>query len=234
MSQSDQPKEQERMVSESDQKELDPRIPASIDLRPFLERPNPVLVVVSGPSGVGKDAVVKRMKELSYPFCFVVTANTRPPRKGEVHGVDYFFVSKAQFLDWIKQGELLEHAVVYGEYKGIPKEQVRRALSSGQDVIMRVDVQGAATVRALVPDAILIFLLAGSEEELLRRLRGRGTESPEALQKRIGALREEMARIPEFDYVVVNRDGQLDQTVEKIAAIIAAEKCRTRQRVVRL
>jgi len=222
------------MVSELFPKDLGPGAPGSTDLRPYLEQPNPLLVVVSGPSGVGKDAVVRRMKELDYPFSFVITATTRPPRQGEVHGVDYFFVTKAQFLDWIQQGELFEHAMVYGEYKGIPKEQVRRALNSGQDVIMRVDVQGAATVRALVPDAILIFLLAGSEEELLRRLRGRGTESAEALQKRIGALRKEMARIPEFDYVVVNRDGQLDQAVEKIAAIITTEKCRTRQRVVRL
>jgi len=222
------------LVSVSDQEQPFNNVPDLVDLGPYLQRPNPLLIVISGPSGVGKDAVVKRMKELDYPFYFVVTANTRPPRQGEVHGADYFFVSKAQFLAWIEQGELLEHAVVYGEYKGIPKEQVRRALASGQDVIMRVDVQGAATVRALVPDAILIFLLAGSEEELLRRLRGRGTESAEAFERRMSALREEMARIPEFDYVVVNRDGQLDQTVEKIAAIIAAEKCRARQRVVRL
>lgn len=221
-------------VSVSDQEQVYHDVPPSVDLGAYLGRPNPLLIVVSGPSGVGKDAVVKRMKELEYPFYFVVTATTRPARQSEVHGVDYFFVSKAQFLGWIQQGELLEHAVVYGEYKGIPKEQVRRALASGRDVVMRVDVQGAATVRALVPDAILIFLLASSEEELLRRLRGRGTEDAEAFQRRMSALREEMARIPEFDYVVVNRDGQLDQTVEKIAAIITAEKCRARQRVVGL
>ena len=206
----------------------------ALDLKPFVERPNPLLVVISGPSGVGKDAVVRHMQELDYPFYFVVTATTRPPRHGERHGIDYFFLSKQGFEDLIHKGELMEHALVYGEYKGIPKEQVRHALASGQDVVMRLDVQGAATVRGLVPDAVLIFLIAGSEEELLGRLRGRKTESAENLQRRIETLREEMQRIPEFDYVVVNREGQLDRTVEQIAAIIAAEKCRTRQRMIRL
>lgn len=206
----------------------------SVSLRPYLEQPNPLLVVVSGPSAVGKDTVIKRMQELNYPFHFVVTATTRAPREGERHGVDYFFLSEEEFLDLMRNGELLEHAVVYGEHKGIPKAQVRRALASGQDVVMRLDVQGAATVRSIIPDAILIFLIASSEEELLRRLRARGTESAADLQRRIATIREEMQRIHEFDYVVVNRDSQLDWTVEQIAAIIAAEKCRTKQRVVRL
>ncbi|MBC7261263.1 MAG: guanylate kinase [Anaerolineae bacterium] len=204
------------------------------DLRPYLEHPNPLLIVISGPSGVGKDTVIKRMKELNYPFHFVITATTRPPRKGERHGVDYFFLSEDEFVRLMQAGELLEHAWVYGEYKGIPKEQVRQALASGQDVIMRLDVQGAATVRRLLPDAILIFLLPGSEDELLNRLRKRGSESDEALQRRLATLREEMKHITEFDYAVVNREGQLDLTVEKIAAIITAEKCRTKQRVIHL
>jgi guanylate kinase len=202
------------------------------DLTPYLEHPNPLLVVVSGPSAVGKDTVITRMKELDYPFHFVITATTRPPREGESHGVDYFFLSEEEFVALMRKGELLEHALVYGQYKGVLKEQVRRALASGQDVVMRLDVQGAATVRRIIPDAILIFLIAGSEEELLDRLRGRKTEAAEDLQRRIATIREEMERIPEFDYVVVNRDGQLDYAVEKIAAIIAAEKCRTKQRVI--
>jgi len=202
--------------------------------KPYLGEPNPLLVVVSGPSAVGKDSVIKRMKELNYPFHFVVTATTRPPREGERHGEDYFFLSEEEFLKLIERGELLEHALVYGQHKGIPKDQIRRALASGKDVMMRLDVQGAATVRSLVPDAILIFLIAGSEEELLGRLRKRGTETTEGLARRIATVREEMGRIPEFDYVVVNRDGEVDCAVEKIAAIITAEKCRTRQRVVHL
>jgi len=203
-----------------------------LDLRPYLEQPNPLLVVVSGPSAVGKDTVIRRMKELEYPFHFVVTATTRPPREGERHGVDYFFLSEEEFVALMRNGELLEHALVYGQYKGVLKEQVRCALASGQDVVMRLDVQGAATVRRIIPDAILIFLLAGSEDELLNRLRKRGTETVEDLQRRIATIREEMEHIPGFDYVVVNRDGQLDRAVGKIAAIIAAEKCRTKQRVI--
>lgn len=202
------------------------------DLTPCLEHPNPLLVVVSGPSAVGKDTVIKRMKELDYPFHFVITATTRPPREGESDGVDYFFLSEEEFVALMRKGELLEHALVYGQYKGVLKEQVRRALVSGQDVVMRLDVQGAATVRRIIPDAILIFLIAGSEEELLDRLRGRNTETAEDLQRRIATMREEVERIPEFDYVVVNRDDQVDCAVEKIAAIIAAEKCRTKQRMI--
>jgi guanylate kinase len=202
------------------------------DLRPYLRGGNPLLIIISGPSGVGKDAVVGRMKERGYPFHFVITATTRPPRQGEQDGVDYFFLSEKEFVDLIHRGELLEHALVYGEYKGIPKQQVRQALASGRDVVMRLDVQGAATVRSLVPDAILVFLIPGSEEELLQRLRGRKTENAAELQRRVTTMREELKCIPEFDYVVVNRDGQLDRAVEAVAAIMHAEKCRTRQRVV--
>jgi guanylate kinase len=204
------------------------------DLRAYLRGGNPLLIIISGPSGAGKDAVVRRMKELGYPFHFVITATTRPPRQGERDGVDYFFLSEKEFQDLIQRGELLEHALVYGEYKGIPKQQVRQALASGRDVVMRLDVQGAATVRSLVSDAILVFLLSGSEEELLQRLRGRKTENTAELQRRVETMHEELKRIPEFDYVVVNRDGQLDQAVEAIVAIMRAEKCRTKQRVIRL
>jgi guanylate kinase len=205
-----------------------------VNLKPYLGDPNPLLVVVSGPSAVGKDSVIKRMKELNYPFHFVVTATTRPPREGEQHGEDYFFLSEEEFLRLLDEGELLEHALVYGQHKGIPKDQIRRALASGKDVMMRIDVQGAATVHSLLPDAILIFLIAGSEEELIGRLRKRGTETAESLARRIATVREEMERLAEFDYVVANRDGELDCAVEKIAAIITAEKCRTRQRMIRL
>ena len=208
--------------------------PNSSALRPYLSGGNPLLIVISGPSGAGKDTVVRRMQELGYPFHFVITATTRAPRAGEQHGVDYFFLSEAEFLDLIHRRELLEHALVYGEYKGIPKQQVRQALASGRDVVMRLDVQGAATVQSLVPDAVLVFLIPGSDEELVQRLHGRKTEKAAELQRRIATMREEMKRIPEFDYVVVNRDGQLDQAVEAVVAIMRAEKCRTKQRVIRL
>jgi len=194
----------------------------------------PLLIVISGPAGVGKDSVLRRMKELGYPFHFVVTATDRRPRPGEVHGVDYFFLSTEEFLRLEREGELLEHAIVYGEHKGVPKQQVRDAFASGKDVIMRVDVQGAATIRRLAPEAVLIFLTAESKDELVRRLKERGTETPEKLAERVGKIEWEMSRMQEFDYVVVNREGELDRTVAQIAAIVEAEHCRVHPRRVQL
>ncbi len=194
----------------------------------------PLMVVISGPSGVGKDSVVRRMEELGHPFHFVVTATSRPRREYEVEGRDYHFLTVEQFEQMIYGGELLEHAVVYGQYKGIPKAHVREALDSGKDVIMRLDVQGASTVRRLVPDAVLIFLVAASEEELARRLQDRHTDDAEQIRKRMETVREEMKRVEEFDYVVVNADCALDDAVSKIVAIVTAEKCRTHPRRARL
>jgi guanylate kinase len=195
---------------------------------------NPLLLVLSGPSGVGKDTVLAGLKKGTHRFHFVVTANTRPKRPDEVEGVDYHFISKERFAQMIEQDELLEHAVVYGDYKGIPKQQVRDALTSGKDVLMRLDVQGAATVRRLVPEAVLIFITTLSEEELIARLRARKTEPPDALQLRIAESRQEMKRVAEFDYVVINREGCMDQAVADVLAIVRAEHCRTHQRVVKL
>ena len=195
---------------------------------------NPLLVVLSGPSGVGKDTVLAGLKQSAHHFHFVVTVNTRPKRPDEVEGVDYHFISKERFAEMINQDELLEHAVVYGDYKGIPKQQVRDALASGKDVLMRLDVQGAATIRRLVPQAVLIFLTAPSEEELVARLQARKTDPPDALQLRIAESRQEMKRVAEFDYVVINREGCIDQAVADVLAIVRAEHCRTRQRMVKL
>jgi guanylate kinase len=177
---------------------------------------------------------INRMKELGYPFYFVVTATTRPQRPNETDGVDYFFVSMSEFAEKIEEGELLEYAVVYGDYKGIPKEQVRKALASGTDVIMRIDVQGAETIRRLVPEAVLIFLSAESEEALVRRLLQRKTEPEDQLKMRIATARQELKRLDLFDYVVINAEGELDATCEKIAAIITAERCRVSQREIKL
>jgi guanylate kinase len=204
------------------------------DFDPYERPPQPLLIVISGPSGVGKDATINRLKELGYPFHFVVTATTRPQRPGEVHGRDYYFVSTDEFNCMIDQGELLEYAKVYGEFKGVPKAHVRQALDSGKVVVMRVDVQGAATIRGLLPDAVLIFLVASSDEELARRLRARRTESPKSLEKRLATARQEMAEMGHFDYVVVNRDHHLDDTVRTVEAIITAERCRVRQRCFKL
>ncbi|MCE7981010.1 MAG: guanylate kinase [Caldilinea sp. CFX5] len=191
-----------------------------------VNNPHPVLVVISGPSGVGKDATINRMKQSNHPFYFVVTATTRPKRPTEIDGVDYHFVSMGEFAEMIENNDLLEYAVVYGDYKGIPKKHVREALASGLDVIMRIDVQGAATIRKLVPNAITIFLIAENEEELVRRLRDRKTEDPGKLKMRIATARQELKRIGEFDYVVVNCVDALDETVGKVMSIISAEKSR--------
>ncbi len=197
-------------------------------------QPSPLLIVISGPSGAGKDSILQRMKERNLPFHFVVTATTRPPRPNEVHGQDYFFVTKEEFARMIEQNELLEYAIVYGDYKGIPKQQVRQALASGQDVILRIDVQGAETIRKLVPQALLIFVTVESEEELVRRLKRRKTESPEELALRIATARKELQRVEAFDYVVVNREDRLDEAVDTIAAIIVAEHHRVHHRRITL
>ena len=194
----------------------------------------PLLIVISGPAGVGKDSVIQRMQERGYRFHFVITATDRPPRPNEVDGVDYFFVTTEEFDRMERDGELLEHAIVYGQHKGIPKQQVREALASGMDVVMRLDVQGAASVRRLVPEAVLIFLTASSLDELRRRLERRGEDTPAQLRERIATARQEMERVTEFDYVVVNREGQLEQAVDDVLAIIRAEHCRVEPRVVRL
>lgn len=199
----------------------------------LLERQRqPLLIVISGPSGVGKDSVVQRMQSRGLPLHFVVTATTRPRRPGEVDGLDYHFLSKDQFAEMIEQDALIEYAIVYNDYKGIPKAQVREALASGQDVIMRVDVQGAETVRGLFPQALLVFLAPSSEGELVERLQARKTETSEGLKLRIATARQELKRVDMFDYYVVNADLRLEDTVDTILAIIEAEHHRTDPRQV--
>ena len=183
----------------------------------------PLMVVISGPSGVGKDTVVDRMQERGLPFHFVVTATTRARRSTEVEGVDYVFLSQADFKGMLEAGEFIEHALVYGEHKGIPRQQVQHALASGIDVVLRVDVQGAKTLRGLYPEALLIYLATSSEDELVDRLKRRRTESPEKLQLRLEAAREEFGYLHLFDYAVINAEGQVEQAVDTILAIIRAE-----------
>jgi len=181
------------------------------------------MVVISGPSGVGKDTVVDRMQDRGLPFHFVVTATTRARRSTEVEGVDYIFLPQAEFKGMLEAGEFIEHALVYGEHKGIPRQQVQQALASGMDVVLRVDVQGAKTLRGLYPEALLIYLATPSEAELVERLKRRRTESPEKLQLRLKAAREEFGYLHLFDYAVINAEGQVEQAVDTILAIIQAE-----------
>ncbi|HPH94511.1 MAG TPA: guanylate kinase [Anaerolineaceae bacterium] len=196
--------------------------------------PKPLLVVISGPSGVGKDSALISLKARQLPLHFVVTATTRKIRPGEVDGVDYFFYDRAKFEDMIAKNELLEWAVVYQDYKGIPKEQIRQAMNSGKDVIMRVDVQGAATIRRLCPEAVLIFLTPANEEEWLERLKARKTETPDSLAVRTATARDELTHVHEFDYVVVNSEGRLEQAVDTIVRIIDAEHHKVQHRTITL
>jgi guanylate kinase len=196
--------------------------------------PYPLLVVLSGPSGVGKDTLLMRMRELGFPFHFVVTATSRPIRPGERDGYDYHFVTKERFEQMIAQEELLEWAEVYGHYKGIPKSEVREAFASGKDVILRIDVQGCETIRQLAPEAVFIFITPGSFDELYARLRLRRTESEQELDRRLTVARHELEQADAFDYLVVNRHDHLDDAVGAIRAIIVAEKHRVMMRHVSL
>jgi len=198
------------------------------------KRGGPLLIIISGPSGVGKDAVICEMRRSKPPLHFAVTVTTRPQRQGETAGRDYHFVAKSEFEDMIKKGELLEWANVYGNYYGVPKGVLRQALTNGLDAVVKVDVQGAATIKSIIPDAVLIFVAAPSTSELEQRLRQRKTESGIDLELRIKAAREEMKRLPSFDYVVVNYDDQVQLAVSQIEAIITAEKCRVRARSIEI
>jgi len=195
-----------------------------------VPQPKPLVVVISGPSGVGKDAVLKEMQAQNLPFHFVVTMTSRAPRKNEVDGVDYIFTTREHFKELIRQDEFLEYALVYDDYKGVPKSQIRAALASGKDVVLRVDVQGAATLRHLCPSAVLIFLTPDNQDEWLARLNSRQTETPESLAVRILTARSEMQEVVNFDYLVVNAHDRLRDTVETIHHIIIAEHHRVQPR----
>jgi guanylate kinase len=194
----------------------------------------PLLVVLSGPSGVGKDAALAQLKKLDRPWHFVVTATTRPPRPGERDGVDYIFLDTETFMRMKERDELLECAEVYGRWYGVPRSQVRQALKEGRDVILKVDVQGAATVRRLAPEAVSIFMLPGSLQELQDRLSERMTETSPEMERRLKVAQDELRQVGDFDYRVVNSTGHLDRAIADIDAIIAAEKCRVVPRVVQL
>ncbi len=196
--------------------------------------PHPLLVVISGPSGVGKDSVLTRMRELDFPFHFVVTATSRAVRPGESDGYDYHFVSSERFEAMIRDEELIEWAEVYGQYKGIPKFEVRQAMASGRDVLLRINVDGAATVKRIAPEALFIFIAPGSPAELRRRLAVRRTESAEEIDRRLALAAHELQQVEHFDYVVLNHEDRLDDAVNQIRAIITAEKQRVFPRRVRL
>jgi len=200
-----------------------------------INRPiRPLLIVLSGPSGVGKDAVLARMKESGYPLEYIVTLTTRPRRPSERNSIDYHFISADKFQEMIKNNELLEWANVYGNWYGVPKEEVKRALDKGQDTMVKVDIQGAASIKKILPQAIFIFLMPPSMEELRLRLKQRHTESPANLDLRLKTAEAEIKQLYLFDYVVVNRWDKIDLAVSDIRAIITAEKSRVTPRQIAL
>ena len=192
--------------------------------------PPPLVIVISGPSGVGKDAVLSRMKAADIPFFHVTTLTSRPIRPGEVDGRDYNFTTADEFRAAVAAGGMLEHAEVYGNFYGVPKEPVRQALARGEDVVIKVDIQGAATIKRLLPEVVLIFLTVPGVAELEQRLRGRKTETVADMDLRLQTARREMQAVSDFDYAVYNRDDCLEDAVSDIAAIIRAEKCRVNPR----
>ena len=194
----------------------------------------PLLIILSGPSGAGKDALLTRLKESGYPLKYVTTVTTRAQRAKERDSVDYHFISTGKFQEMIKNNELLEWANVYGNWYGVPKQPVKEALEEGQDIIVKVDTQGAASIKKILPEAVFIFLIPSSMEELVIRLNQRHTESPFDLALRIKTAEEEIKQLPLFDYIVVNKQGEVALAVSDIKAIITAEKCRVNPRKISL
>ena len=201
---------------------------------PFNPTPKPLLIVLSGPSGAGKDAVLNRMKTAGYPAKFITTATTRPQRANEEDNVDYKFVAEKDFQKMLKNKELLEYANVYGNWYGVPREPVRKALEAGEDTIVKVDVQGAATLKKLLPEAVFVFLMSPTEEELETRLKERRTESEFDCDLRLKTAAEELKQLHLFDYVVFNERNEIERAASAIEAIITAEKCRRTPREISL
>jgi guanylate kinase len=196
------------------------------DLR-ALRRPR--VFIISGPSGVGKDSVIEQLRERLPDAFFAVTATTRDRRPGEIDGVHYFFLSHDDFRDRLVEGEFLEHATVYGNLYGVLKGPVRAALSRGQDVFVKVDVQGASEIRRLIPFAVSIFLAPESASTLLQRLKHRKTDDPAELMARFATATREISAAGDFDYVIFNRQDRLQDALDEITAVVRAEVLRTKQ-----
>ena len=190
------------------------------------EAPPPLVVVLTGPSGVGKDAVVNRADERGAPVVRPATMTTRAPRPGEEEGIHHYFVTREQFTEHVQAGELLEHAEVYGNLYGVPRKSVRAALATGRHVIIRVDVQGAESLLEVLPDALFVALEPATTDALEAHLAGRGSETPEQVRRRLDIAAAEIARARAFCVPVVNIEGDLDATVDAFLALIEAERAR--------
>ncbi|OLC57842.1 MAG: guanylate kinase [Chloroflexi bacterium 13_1_40CM_4_68_4] len=188
-----------------------------------------LLVIISAPSGAGKDTIISRLLRLLPDAWLYVTATSRPPRPGEVHGRDYYFYTPEKFREEIERGSFLEWSMVHDDYKGVRKDALAEDLRKHAIVIVKPDPQGMRKLKANLPEALSIFIMPPSIESLRQRLLKRGTETPQALELRLRNAIIEMAAAPEYDYVVVNEDGKVDETVEKIKNIILEEAKRPRR-----
>ncbi len=187
------------------------------------------LIVISGPSGVGKSTVVKKVMEMYPNLHFSVSATTRPMRPGEVDGKNYYFVDHEAFQKMIDDGHLLEYAQYVGNYYGTPEAPINESLKNGNDILLDVDLQGALNIKKKRPDAILIFMVAPSFAEIEKRLNGRGDTAPELIKERLTRAKWEYSQADQYDYLVVNED--VEKASEEIISIITAEKCKTKERV---
>jgi guanylate kinase len=187
----------------------------------------PRLFVISGPSGVGKDTVIEYLRPHVPDFHFATTATTRSRRPGEIDGMHYIFLTEAEFRSWVGDGEFVEHAMVYDHLYGVPRRGIRSGLETDRHTVVKVDVQGAATIRSLAPSAILIYLMPPSMEELIRRICFRKTEEADVIIRRIQTARSEISAARDFDYVVVN--DHVEVAVEQIMAILSAEQLKVNQ-----
>jgi len=196
----------------------------------FLRVPQPLLIVISGPSGVGKNTLVKRMKEQGLPFHFISPVTTRQPQQGESQDKDYIFTSKDEFTRMIEKDQLLEYRNIYGDYEGTLKQQIRDGVQIGKNVILCLDVKSAEALKRYLPEAVLIFITTESEEELRNFLMQRKAYSEDEILLRLAAARQENTRMNNFDFIVVNHNGQLDFTLKAITKIISAEHLRANPR----
>ena len=193
---------------------------------PLLPRQPALLIVLSGPSGAGKDSICDVLRNWYPTMHKVVTATTRPVRPGEENGKDYHFISAPEFETILETGGFVEHATVYDYSYGVPRIEIEDPLGFGLDVIARVDVQGAATLKRLFPDSVLIFISPGSVDETARRMKHRDLDTAAQQQQRLEIAASELEAARDFDYVVLNETGRLQEAASEVAKIIAAEKNR--------
>lgn len=192
----------------------------------LIEESKPLIVIISGLSGSGKDTVINRLKEISATgFHFVVTCNTRPKREGEIDGKDYHFITREKFMEMIENGEMVEYSEVYDDLKGVPRFEIEKAMQKKTDLILRLDYQGMRKVKAIYPEAVSVFIIPPDAEAWTNRLRARNSDTEESLALRIRTAVKELRHIRDFDYILVN--DEIDHAAMDLLTILRAEHMRS-------